>query len=118
MSMSSVDWDSDAADTIEAPGTGGSVDSHHAADSYPDDIELADATVALMSYIIGINNNEPDNQMNWAVTYRELRDDIKVALDHACETQYCFSQRAGIAQARLDGQQHPWSWNASIVARA
>ena len=100
------------------PGAWGSADGHHAADSCLGDVELADTTVALMSYNIGINNNEPNNKMNWAVTYRELWDDTKVAFDHACETQYCFSQRAGIAQARLDGQQHSWSWNTSIVARA
>ena len=47
--MSSVDWDSDATDTIEAPGARGSVDGHHVADSCPDGVELADTTVALVS---------------------------------------------------------------------
>ena len=61
------------------PGAWGSADGHHAADSCLDDVELADATVALMSYNIGINNNEPNNKMNWAVTYRELWDTSIVA---------------------------------------
>ena len=79
MSTSSADWDSDAADIIEAPGARGSVHGHHVADSCFDDVELADATVALMSYNTGINNNETNNKMNWAVTYRELWDTSIVA---------------------------------------
>ena len=95
MSMSSVDWDSDATDTTEAPGARGSVDGHHAADSCPDDVGLAETTVALMSYTIGINNNELDNNRKWAVTYRELQDDIKAAFDHVCEIQILLLSEFG-----------------------
>ena len=65
--MSSVDWDSDAADTIEAQGARGSVDGHHVADSCPDDVELAETTVALMSYTIGINKRLTFSRTLWCL---------------------------------------------------
>ena len=93
--MSSVDWDSDATDTIEAPGARGSVDGHRAADSCPDDAGLAETIVALMSYNIGIQNNELDNNRKWAVTYRKLQDDIKAAFEHEVGIQILLLSEFG-----------------------
>ena len=93
--MSSADWDSDATDTIEAPGARGSVNGHHVVDSCPDDVGLSEATVALMSYTIGVNNNELNNNRKWAVTYRKLQDDIKAAFEHEVGIQILLLSEFG-----------------------
>ena len=62
MSISGVEWGSDTSDAMST----GSVDAHHVADSCPDDAELADTIVALMSYNTGIHNNELNNKNSWA----------------------------------------------------
>ena len=81
--MSSVDWDSDAADTIEAPGARGSVDGHHAADSCPDGVGLTETTVALMSYTIGINIQQAaDFQQDVVVFERCFGLDVRFLHHH------------------------------------
>ena len=79
MSISSVEWGSGTSDAMRAD----SVDAHHAADDCPDDADLTDTIVALMSYNIGIHNNELNNDNNWAAKYGAPQRDIKAAFEHA-----------------------------------
>ena len=73
----------------------GSVDAHHAADDCPDDAELTDTIVALMSYNIGIHNNELNNKNSWAATYGALQRDIKAAFEHEVGIQILLLSEFG-----------------------
>ena len=59
-----------------SPAAMSSVDAHHAADAF------TGTTVALMSYNIGIINNEIQNSNKWAQKYMKIRDDVKSAFNH------------------------------------
>ena len=58
-----------------ASASQGSFDVHHAAKA------MTDATVAVMSYNLGIQNNELRGR-NWDRKYRKLQDDVKSAFFH------------------------------------
>ena len=81
-------------DSSDATSTG-SVDAHHVADSCLVDAELTDTIVALMSYNIGINNNELNNKKNRVAKYGALQVDIKVAFDHEAGFQILFLSEFG-----------------------
>ena len=96
MSISCVEWggsevDDDSSDVMSTDN----VDAHHAADDCPDDAELTDTIVALMSYNIGINNNELNNKKNWAATYGELQGYAKAVFDHEAGIQILFLSEFG-----------------------
>ena len=67
-------------DRTSVPGACGSIDAHHAADAF------TDTTLALMSYNIGINNNEVDAK-GWKNKYMKLQDDVKSAFTHEAGIQ-------------------------------
>ena len=96
VSISSVEWggsavDDDSSDVMSTD----SVDAHRAADDCPDDAELTDTIVALMSYNIGIHNNELNNKNNWAAKYGALQRDIKAAFEHEVGIQILLLSEFG-----------------------
>ena len=119
VSISGVEWGSDTSDAMST----GSVDAHHVVGNCPDDAELADTIVALMSYNIGINNNELNNKKTWAATYGELQDDIKAAFDHEAGIQILLLSEFGNMFTSCDemicrGHRQPSGKNGALPPRA
>ena len=78
----------------------GSVDAHHAATA------ITDAPVALMSYNIGINNNEPTGTKSgssWhTMKYKKLQDDVKAAFHHGAGIQILLLSEFGNMVSSID----------------
>ena len=74
-------------DRTKAPGACGSVDTHHAADTFTD--------FALMSYNIGIQNAEIYGGKNWTNKYKRLQDDVKSAFKHKVGIQVLLLSEFG-----------------------